>query len=339
MEFSDIIKKLTTKQDLTSDECKFAMQKIMSGESDPVLTSAFLVALKMKGETPVEIASLVWTMREFSEKIKIDGLLIDTCGTGGGEVKTFNISTAAMFVVAGAGITIAKHGNKAITSQAGSADVLEALGVKIDLMPEKVKECIEAVGVGFMFAPIFHKAMKNVMPVRKTLGIRTIFNILGPLTNPANTQGQVLGVFEPELTEKLAEVLKIIGVKKAFVVHGLEGLDEISTVGETKVSELNNNEIKNYIINPQGFGIKQTSIEYLKGGNKDYNARLIKEILDPTKSDSPARDIVLLNAAAGIVVGGKANSIEEGLKLAQESVTSGKAQEKLLDLVKFCQSC
>lgn len=340
MELKNIVSKLVNKQDLTKEECINAMQKIMSGESDPTLTSAFLVSLRMKGEKPSEIASLALTMHEFAEKINpnVDGILVDTCGTGGDKINTFNVSTTAMFVVAGTGIPIAKHGNRAITSKAGSADVLESLGVKIDLEPEKVKECIEKVGVGFMFAPIFHKAMKNVMPIRKALGIRTVFNILGPLTNPANTKGQVLGVFEPELTKQLAEVLKIIGVKRAFVVHGIDGLDEISTIGKTKISELKDGEINNYTISPEDFGIKRSKLEDINGGDVDYNVKLLKDILDPKKPDSPVRDIVLLNAAAGIVVGGEADSLKEGLVLAKESILSGKAQEKLHNLIKFCKS-
>jgi len=336
MDINEIITKLKNKQNLSKEECQFAMQNIMSGKLEDKIIADFLLFLKEKGETPLEIASLALTMREFAEKInpKVDGLLVDTCGTGGDKIKTFNISTAAMFVIAGTGIPIAKHGNRAITSNAGSADVLETLGVKIDLEPKQVEKCIEQVGIGFMFAPIFHKAMKYVMPVRKSLKTRTVFNILGPLTNPASAQCQVLGVFSPELTEQMAEVLKIMGTKHAMVVYGVDGLDEISTIGETKISELKDNEIKTYFIKPEDFGINKAKLEDLLGKDAKYNAELLKEILDPNKKDSSARDIVLLNAAAGIVVGGKANNLDQGLKLARESISSGKAQEKLLEFVR-----
>src|SRR3989338_2414350 len=232
------------------------MKTIMSGNATDAQIAGFLVAMRMKGETPGEIASMVKVMREFADTIKpaVNSRLVDTCGTGGDEIKTFNISTAAMFIVAGSGIPIAKHGNRSVSSKCGSADVLEALGVKVDMEPKKVEECIEKVGIGFMFAPTFHKAMKYVMPARKQLGVRTIFNVLGPLTNPANAKGQIVGIFNPDLTEKIAEVLKLTGVERAFVVHGMDGLDEISTIGETKISELHNGKIDTYYIKPEEFG-------------------------------------------------------------------------------------
>lgn len=331
-----IIQKLVDKQNLTADEAKQAMQTIMSGNATDAQIAGFLVAMRMKGETPDEIASLALIMREFAENIhpKVEGALVDTCGTGGDKLNTFNISTTTMFVAAGAKIPIAKHGNRSVSSQCGSADVLEELGVKIDFAPEKVEECIEKVGVGFMFAPLFHKSMKYVMPARTQLGIRTVFNILGPLSNPANAQGQVIGVFDEKLTEKLSRVLKIIGLKRAMVVHGTAGIDEISTLGETKISELKNGEINNYIITPEEFGLKRANAEDLAGGDVKENAKILIEILK-CEEQGAKRDIVLLNAAAGIVVGGKAETISEGLKLAMESIDSGRAYEKLEEMVGY----
>jgi len=335
-ELKQIIQKLADNKDLTADEAKEAMQEIMSGSATDAQIAGFLTAMRMKGETPEEIASLALIMRKFAENIhpKVSGTLVDTCGTGGDKLDTFNISTTAMFVVAGAGIPIAKHGNRSVSSQCGSADVLEALGVKIDFEPKKVEECIEKIGIGFMFAPLFHKSMKYVMPARTQLGIRTVFNILGPLSNPANAQGQVIGVFDEKLTEKITEVLKIIGIKKAMVVHGMHGLDEISTIGETKISELINGKINNYIINPGEFGLKRANAEDLAGGDAKENARILINILKG--EDLGARkDIVLLNAAAGIVVGGRADSIMDGLKLAKDAVDSGRAYRKLEEMIAY----
>ncbi|PKP53428.1 MAG: anthranilate phosphoribosyltransferase [Candidatus Altiarchaeales archaeon HGW-Altiarchaeales-3] len=331
-----IIQKLVERKDLTPDEAKEAMQIIMSGDATDAQIAGFLTALRMKGETAEEIAALALIMRKFAENIhpKVEGTLVDTCGTGGDKLNTFNISTAAMFVVAGAGIPIAKHGNRSVSSLCGSADVLEALGVKIDIEPKKVTECIEKVGIGFMFAPLFHKSMKYVMPARTQLGIRTVFNILGPLSNPANAQGQVIGVFDEKLTEKIAEVLKIIGLKRAMVVHGMAGLDEISTIGETKISELINGEIDNYIITPEEFGLERANGSDLSGGNAGENAKILIEILKGEERGAK-RDIVLINAAAGIVVGGKAKTISEGLELAKGSIDSGRAYKKLKNMIAY----
>lgn len=327
-----IIQKLVEKQDLTQEESERAMNLIMSGEATQSQIAAFLIALRMKGETPEEIASLAKVMRNFAEKVNIKNYIVDVCGTGGDKFNTFNISTCAMFVVAGAGIKVAKHGNRAITSKSGSADVLEALGVKIDLPPEKVEQCINNVGVGFMFAPLFHKSMKNVMPIRKEIGVRTVFNILGPLTNPANPKGQLIGVFDENLTEKICNVLKILDLERAIVVSS-NGMDEISNVFPTKISELRNGEIKNYYLNFKDFGFEKANIEDLKGGDAKYNAEIIKKILNNDKSKK--RDIVLLNAAAGIIVGKKADNFKEGIEIAKESIESGKAIKILEEMIKF----
>jgi anthranilate phosphoribosyltransferase len=329
------INTLVEGRDLSRGEAEEAMQTIMSGDATQAQIGAFLTALRMKGETIEEISACAKIMREFAERInpKVSGTLVDTCGTGGDKVKTFNISTISALVVAGAGIPIAKHGNRSVTSKAGSADVLEALGVKIDLAPKDVERCIEKTGIGFMFAPVFHKTMKYAIGPRKEMGIRTVFNVLGPLTNPASAKAQVLGVFDAALTEKMANVLKNLGAEKALVVHGLEGLDEISTMGQTKISELNDSEVRTYKIEPEDFGFKRAQITELSGGDAKYNARIVVDLLKNWEKGAK-RDIVVLNAAAGIYVGGKAASIREGIELANESIDSGKAYEKLVALVR-----
>lgn len=320
-------------KDLTEAEAEAAMKYIMSGEATPVQISSFLTALRLKGETVEEITAFARVMREFAARItpKVDDILVDTCGTGGDKIKTFNISTAAMFVAAGAGLLIAKHGNRSVTSKAGSADVVEALGVRIDLPPAEVQRCIETVGIGFMFAPRFHGAMKYATPVRREMGIRTVFNVLGPLTNPAGAQAQVMGVYDAALTEKLARVLGKLGCKRAMVVHGLDGLDEISTLGETQISELSGGEVRTYTITPESFGIEHASAEALAGKDVGENARTLLRILRGERG--PRRDIVLLNAAAAIVVGGKAKDLHEGTAIAANSVDSGRAYEKVVQLV------
>jgi anthranilate phosphoribosyltransferase len=329
------ISKLVEKEDLSEEEARQAMQTIMSGNATDAQIGSFLTALRMKGETVEEISAFAKVMREFAENInpRVTGTLVDTCGTGGDTVKTFNISTIASFVVAGAGVPIAKHGNRSVTSKSGSADLIEALGVKIDLPPKEVETCIEKVGIGFMFAPIFHKAMKYAIGPRREMGIRTVFNILGPLTNPANANAQLLGVFDINLTEKMARVLYRLGVKRAMVVHGIDGLDEISTLGKTQVSELNNGEVRSYQIKPEDFGLKKASVSELAGGNAEKNAAIALKILRDKETD-PRRDIVELNAAAGIYIGNKASSLEEGLEVARDSIDSGKALEKLDALIK-----
>lgn len=332
----ELIQKLTDGNDLNAKEAEQAMRTIMGGKASETEMAAFLIALKMKGESPVEIASLARVMREFSEKIKprVRGTLVDVCGTGGDKTKTFNISTTSMFVVAGAGIPVAKHGNRAITSHCGSADVLEALGVNLNLPFGKIKRSIEKVGIGFMFAPMHHSAMKHVMPVRRQLGVRTVFNILGPLTNPANAKAQLMGVFDPSLTEKIANVFKLLGLKHVMVVHGQPGLDELSTMGRTKITELKNKKVRTYYIKPEQFGLKRAKQSDLRGGTLKENASILKGILNGEISGRK-KDIVLLNAAAGIVVGGKAKTLREGFELAEETLDSGLACKKLEDFVGF----
>lgn len=327
------IRKLIEMRDLTEGEAEAAMKCLMSGEATQAQIGSFLTALRMKGETIEEITAFARVMREFAARItpKVDDILVDTCGTGGDKVKTFNISTAAMFVAAGAGIRIAKHGNRSVTSKAGSADVIEAMGVRIDLPPDEVQRCIESIGIGFMFAPRFHGAMKYATPVRREMGIRTVFNILGPLTNPASAQAQVMGVFDGALTEKLAHVLGRLGCKRAVVVHGLDGLDEISTLGETQISELKDGKVRTFKLKPEDLGIKRTSVETIAGKDLEENVRMLIRVL--RGEQGPRRDIVLLNAAAAMVVGGKARDLRQGLAIAAGTIDSGRAYEKVAQLV------
>ncbi|NCN65040.1 MAG: anthranilate phosphoribosyltransferase [Candidatus Altiarchaeum hamiconexum] len=330
-----IIQKLVDRQNLSDEEAGQAMNLIMKGEATQSQIAAFLIGMRMKGETAGEIAAQAKIMRNFAEKVNVNGFAIDTCGTGGDKFNTFNISTCAMFVVAGAGIKVAKHGNRAITSKSGSADVMEVLGVKIDIEPKKVEDCINKTGTGFMFAPLFHKSMRNVMPVRKEIGVRTVFNMLGPLTNPANTKGQVLGVFDENLNEKFCKVLKILDLERAIVASS-NGMDEISQIFRTKISELRDGEIKTYYIEPDRYFEKAT-IEDIKGGDASFNADIIKRILsnDKSKEILHKRNIVILNAAAGIIVGKKAENFDKAIEIAKESIESGNAMKKLEELIKW----
>ncbi len=333
-----LIQKIADGKNLTADEATEAMNQLMSGKATHVEMASFLTALKIKGETPVEIASFAKVMREFALKInpKVDGVLVDVCGTGGDAAKTFNISTTSMFVVAGAGIPVAKHGNRSITSNCGSADVLEELGVNLNLPPQQIEKSIENTGIGFMFAPAHHSSMKHVMPVRQEMGVRTVFNILGPLTNPANASAQLMGVYDPNLTETLAEVFNHLGVERAMVVHGAPGLDELSTLGKTKVSELKDNKVKTYFVKPEDFGLKTSKLSDLLGGSAKENAAILRDILSG-KDDGAKKDITLLNAAAGIVVGGKADDLEHGLEVAEDSLDSGKAYRKMNEFIAFAK--
>ncbi len=335
VKMKEYINKLIEQQDLGKEEAEEAMKTIMSGGATDAQIAAFLTALRLKGETTEEISACARIMRDFAATIhpKVEGTLVDTCGTGGDMIKTFNISTISAFVVAAAGIPIAKHGNRSVTSKAGSADLLEAMGVKIGLTPEEVEKNIEDIGIGFMFAPGFHSAMKHVIGARREMGIRTVFNILGPLTNPAHAQAQVLGVFDPDLTETMANVLKDLGTERALVVHGMEGLDEISTIGETKVSELKDGDVRTYTIKPEDFGIKRATKDELQGGDAAENAKIATSILKDGEK-SAKRDIVVLNAAAGIYVGGKADTIKDAIKIAEDAIDTGAAYEKLELLIK-----
>lgn len=332
----EAIKKLVERKDLERGEAEETMSELMSGTATPAQIGSFITALRMKGETVEEITACAGIMRKFAERIEpeVKGTLVDTCGTGGDCAHTFNISTTSMFVIAGQGIPIAKHGNRSVSSQCGSADVLEELGLDLTLSPKKVEESIEQVGVGFMFAPAFHNAMKYAIGPRKEIGIRTIFNILGPLTNPANAQAQLLGVFRPELTNVIANVLGNLGVKHAMVVHGLDGLDEISTLGKTIVSELKEGKVKKYELKPEEFGIERANLDDIGGGDKIHGAKDLVGVLKGTPG--PKRDIVLLNSAAGIVVGGKAKNLKDGITLAAQSIDDELALGKLREFIGFC---
>ncbi|MFQ3548216.1 MAG: anthranilate phosphoribosyltransferase [Armatimonadota bacterium] len=334
----DCIKKLIEKQDLTRQEAIESMTEIMDGIATPAQISSFLTALRMKGETIEEITGFVNVMRDKSIKVnpKSDDF-IDTCGTGGDKLNTFNISTTSTFVVVGAGVKVAKHGNRSASSKCGSADVLESLGANLNLSPESIAKCIDDVGLGFMFAPNMHPAMKNAVGPRREIGIRTIFNLLGPMTNPAGAKRQIVGVFAAEYTEVVAEVLFNLGTQRAMVVHGLDGLDEISTLGETKITELDDAKISTYYIYPKDFGIQTASVENLLAGDGsiEENKSALISILEGEKG--ARRDITILNAAAAIYVAGNADSIEEGIEKAKISIDDGCAIKAMNDFVKVTQ--
>ncbi len=327
---------LVSGNSLTVEEAASVMEEIMGGEVTPAQFGAFVTALRLKGETVDEITGLAKTMRAKAIPVTIAEPVVDTCGTGGDGSHTFNISTAAAFVAAGAGLKVAKHGNRAMSSQCGSADVLEALGVKIDLNAEQVQRCLQEVGIGFMFAPIFHPAMKHASAPRREIGIRTVFNIIGPLTNPAGAKAQVLGVADESLVEKLALVLQSLGCHHALVVHGEDGLDEITVTGKTQVCELKDGRIKSYSISPEDFGLSRASLDNLKGGTIDENAALLRRIL--ADAPGPRRDVVLMNTAAALVVGDRVETLRQGAALAKEVIDGGHALAKLEQLIEFSQS-
>ncbi len=320
---------------LTIEQAAEVMQEIMDGEATPAQFGSFVTALRLKGETVEEIAGMARVMREKSVPVSVSGPLVDTCGTGGDASKTFNISTTAAFVVAGAGLKVAKHGNRGISSGCGSADVLDALGVKIELGAPQVEKCLEDIGIGFMFAPTFHPAMKYAAPSRKEIGIRTVFNILGPMTNPAGAQSQLLGVFEESLTMKMAQVLCLLGCHHALVVHGEDGLDEITLGGKTTVCELKGDEVTRCYIDPEDFGFPRTNLSNLRGGPPQENADILRRVLQGEKG--PYRNIVLVNAAAALVAGDMAKDLEKGVHLAREAIDSGSALDKLNRLIAFSQ--
>ncbi len=322
--FNEMVKKLLEKKNLDPPEMAYCMERIMSGEVTEIQIAAFLTALKIKGETVEEIASAAHIMREKAEKVALDGLdALDTCGTGGDGTGTFNVSTAVALVAASAGVKVAKHGNRSATSLCGCADVLEELGVNINQTPDQVRSCVENANIGFMFAPLYHKSMRFVANTRKQLGFRTIFNILGPLSNPAGAAYQVLGVFHPNLVEIMAMVLNRLGTKHAMVVHGSGGMDEISMTGPTLVSEIRDGRVENYMIKPEDYGFKPCALGDLKGGTKEENAAILKGLLKGERS--PKRDMLLLNAGAALYVAGKASGIGEGINMAAEAIDSGRA--------------
>jgi len=322
--------------DLTEEEMLNIMNKIMDGKLSELEIANFLTNLKNKGESVEEISAGAKVMRAKAEKIKVrkDLYTVDTCGTGGDGLNTFNISTTVAFVLASEGIAIVKHGNRSVSSKSGSADVLETLGVNINLSPKKVEECVNKIGIGFLFAPTFHKAMKNVAKVRRSLAFRTIFNLLGPLTNPASAKAQILGVFNEELTEIFASVLNNLGTERALIVHGLDGLDEITISDKTKITELNKGEITTYFIEPEDFGLKRSSTLEIEGGDSKENAEILKGLLNG-EIHGAKKDILILNSGAGLYIGNKANSLKEGVQLAREILDSGKAYKKLEELIAF----
>jgi anthranilate phosphoribosyltransferase len=330
------IQKLVEGYDLTPAESTAIMTEIMTGKTSNAQIAAFLTALRMKGETVDELAAFAQVMRSHCKRIhpKVQGRLIDTCGTGGDKLKTFNVSTAAAFVTAGAGVPVAKHGNRAVTSSSGSADVLEKLGINLALDASVVEDLIGQVGIGFMFAPAFHPAMKYVAETRREIGIRTVFNVLGPLTNPAGATAQVIGVYDAKLVEPLAYTLQKMGSEEAMVVHGQDGLDEVSTVGKTLVAHLKAGKVTNSEKSPEDFGIQKAAVTDLQCNSAEESAQTIFNVLN-NKEEGAKADIVLVNAAAGILVGGKASSFGEGMALAQKSITSGAAYFKLRRLVKL----
>ncbi len=334
MSFLTSLHKVVSGIDLSETEMVSAMSQIMEGEVTNAQLAAFLTALHLKGEAVAEIVGAARVMRAKAEKLDIKATpLIDTCGTGGDGADTFNISTASALVTAGAGVNVAKHGNRAVSSKSGSADVLKCLGVNIDASLPTVERCVEEVGIGFLFAPLLHKAMKYAAPVRKELGFRTIFNVLGPLTNPANAHAQVLGVFDIKWVQPLAEVLCDLGNRHALVVHGSDGLDEITLTGATHVAELKDEKVSSYSLDPVKLGFKTCSSDDLKGRTPEENAAMIQNILNGEKG--PQRDIVLLNSAAAIYVAGKADSLEMGIQYAVDSIESGNARDKLEKLCRI----
>jgi anthranilate phosphoribosyltransferase len=328
----EAISKVVSGESLSKEEASNTMNEIMSGEATPAQIACFLTALRLKGETIDEITGCATIMREKVTRIQANTeILVDTCGTGGDVSHTFNISTIAALVAAGAGIRIAKHGNRAVSSQCGSADVLKALGVNTEADADKVAKCIDEAGIGFLFAPMLHPAMKHAIGPRREIGIRTIFNILGPLTNPAGARSQVLGVYDVGLTEPLAHVLKNLGSRHVFVVHGADGLDEITTTDKTFVTELKDGEVRSFVINPEDFDVKRVNKADLLGGTVEENAKIVLDILKGEKGAK--RDIVVLNASAAIVTGGLASDFADGIRLASESIDSGKAMKKLEALI------
>lgn len=325
------IAKLVEGMGLSEAEAAAGMEEIMSGKATPAQIAAFLTALKMKGETVEELTGLARVMRDMATPVDIDDAVIDTCGTGGDRKGTFNISTAVALVVAGAGFKVAKHGNKASSSHTGSADILKLLGVNIETGPKTVVRCIREANIGFIFAPLFHSSMRFASEPRRELGFRTAFNLLGPLTNPVRNSRQLIGVYSEDLTITLAHVLRNLGTQRALVVHGLDGLDEITTTDRTRVTELNGSEIRGYYIQPEEYGIQRSGPGDLAARSPEESAQAIRDVLDGHKG--PKRDIVLLNAAAAIMVGGGTNNIKDGLTPAAQSIDSGRAKDSLQRLI------
>jgi len=335
MHYSQTLSRLIDRHDLSFAEMRELMEHIMGGQLTPAQIAAVLVALRMKGETVSEIAAAATVMRELSSKVKLQntGHLIDTCGTGGDGISTFNVSTASAFVAAAAGAHVAKHGGRSVSSTCGSADVLERLGVNVSLAPEQVAQCVDNIGIGFMFAPNHHSAMKHAAPVRRELGVRTLFNMLGPLTNPANAQNQLLGVFNQSLTGKLAQVMGELGSRHVLVVHGADGMDEISINTETYIAELKDGKVSEYSVTPEQFGLTRASNELLRVSNADEACDMLRGVLN--NQPGAPRDIVQLNAGAAIYVAGLSASLGEGILRAAEVIADGSAKARLEQLIEF----
>lgn len=341
MDIQNAISKVVTGKDLSENSMYLVMDEIMSGWASSAQIASFITALRMKGETVGEITGAVRVMREkvttidTGVDVENGGIILDTCGTGGDSSGTFNVSTTTAFVVAAGGVTVAKHGNRSVSSKCGSADVLEAAGVSLVLSPQQISTCVKDVGIGFLFAPALHGAMKHAIGPRREIAIRTIFNILGPLTNPAGANVQVLGVFAESLTEPLAEVLNKLGSKRAMVVHGEGNLDELTVTGTTRISELKDGKVSTYSITPEELGLKRCTLDDLKGAETPEDAAVeIRRIL--AGAEGPKRDMVVINSAAALVVAGKAETLIDGVKKAEELLVSGKALAKLDDLIKCC---
>jgi anthranilate phosphoribosyltransferase len=348
MDILNAIRRVVDGRHLDRAEAESVMNEIMSGKATDAQIASFLTALRMKNETVEELIGFARVIRAKASPVRPQRMvgtafsgteremLVDTCGTGGDAAGTFNISTATAFVVAGAGVPVAKHGNRSVSGICGSADVVEALGIRIDLKPEQVAQAIDEVGLGFLYAPLLHSAMRYVMLARREMKIRTVFNLLGPLCNPAGANAQVLGVYGEKLTDMLASVLCELGARRALVVHGLDGLDEITLSAETKISEVRDGEVRTFYVVPEDFGLQRAPIEQIQGGDAQCNAGIIREVL--SNREGPRLDVVLLNAAAGLVAGGKARHLREGMEIARESITSGAALSCLERLIHFSQS-
>jgi len=339
MNIQEAIKKVISREDLTEDEMHSVMNDIMTGNATDAQIGGFLVGLSMKGETIDEIVAAAKVMRSLATGVKISKPkhLVDTCGTGGDSSGLFNVSTASAFVVASAGGQVAKHGNRSISSKSGSADVLETAGVNLDMSPETISNCVEKIGVGFMFAPAHHSAMKYAIGPRRELAVRTIFNVLGPLTNPAGAPSQVMGVYHKDLVEPIAYALKNLGSSHVMVVHSNDGLDEISIADSTYVAELKNGTVETYSISPSDFDMQQANLDSICVDDADASLKLIQEALDG--QEGPAKDIIALNAGAAIYVSGLTNSLKDGVKKAHEILSSGAAHQKLDDLVRMSTGC
>ncbi|UCE04815.1 MAG: anthranilate phosphoribosyltransferase [bacterium] len=333
MDYSKLLEKIITANSLEETEAYDLMGEILAGNLSGEKISGLLVALRCKGEISEEILGFVRAMRDFAVVVDTSAPVVDTCGTGGDGAHTFNISTTAAFIAAGAGVTIAKHHNRSVSSRCGSADVLEELGIDINMSPDKIKKTVEKIGIGFCFAPLYHQSMKYAAGARKELGIRTVFNMLGPLLNPFLSQRQVIGVFAPHLTELFAQILHKLGSKHIFIVHGEDGLDEFTICGKTRVTELVNNTITTKYLSPEHFGFKREPSSSLIGGTKEENSMILKNILLGEKG--PKRDVAVLNAALAITCSGKNYSIQEGISMAEQSIDSGAAMQKLNDLIEF----